>query len=117
MISLSHLSFVQCEQVKSQPEKRVEIKVSHSAVAIGTVGAGGGWRGGGVGAAPYLRHSKWEVEPIPLLSLSYAFLIRNRYPFIARLTESVPVDGWLSPGSNSRPPDDFLPHCLITEWF
>ena len=46
MIPLSHLSFVQCEQVKSQPEKRVEIKVSHSAVAIGTVGAGGGGGGG-----------------------------------------------------------------------
>ena len=112
MIPLSHLSFVQCEQVKSQPEKRVEIKVSHSAMAIGTVGAGGGG-----GTAPYLRRSKWKVEPIPLLSLSYAFLMRNRYPFIVGLTESVPVDGWLSPGSNSRPPDDFLPHCLITEWF
>ena len=45
MIPLSHLSFVQCEQVKSRPEKRVEIKVSDSAVAIGTVGAGVG--GGG----------------------------------------------------------------------
>ena len=114
MIPLSHMSFVQCEQVKSRPEKRVEIKVSDSAVAIGTVGAGVG--GGGV-PTPYLRRSKWKVEPIPLLSLSYSFLMRNRYPFIARLTESVPVDGWLSPGSNSRPPDDFLPHCLITEWF
>ena len=109
MIPLSHLSFVQCEQVNSQPEKRVEIKVSHSAVAIGTVV--------GVGAAPYLRRSKRKVEPIPLLSLFYTFLMRNRYPFIAGLTESFPVDGWLSPGSNSRHPDDFLPHCLITEWF
>ena len=45
MIPLSHLSFVQCEQVESRPEKRVEIKVSDSAVAIGTVGGGG--RGGG----------------------------------------------------------------------
>ena len=35
MIPLSHLSFVQCEQVKSRSEKRVEINVSHSAVAIG----------------------------------------------------------------------------------
>ena len=105
MILLSHLSFMQCEQVKSRPEKRVEIKVSDSAVAIGTVGAGVG------GATPYLRRSKWKVEPIPLLSLSYAFLMRNRYPFIAGLTKSVPVDGWLSPGSNSRPLDDFLPHC------
>ena len=46
MIPLSHLSFVQCEQVKSRPEKRVEIKVSYSAVAIWTEGAeGGGWGG------------------------------------------------------------------------
>ena len=117
MIPLSHLSFVQWEQVKSRPEKRVDIKVSHSAVAIGTVGAEGRGGGEGVGATPYLRRSKWKVEPIPLFSLSYAFLMRNRYPFIAGLTESVPVDGWLSPGSNSRPPDDFLPHCLITGWF
>ena len=50
MIPLSHLSFVQCEKVKSRPEKRVEIKVSHSAVALGIVGAGkgGGWCGGTV---------------------------------------------------------------------
>ena len=58
MIPLSHLSFVQCEQVKSRPEKRVEIKVSHSAVDLGTVGAGDG----GGGAAPYLRRSKWKVR-------------------------------------------------------
>ena len=49
MIPLSHLSFVQCEQVKSRPEKRVEIRVSHGAVAIGTVGGGGGGRGWGRG--------------------------------------------------------------------
>ena len=49
MIPLSHVSFVQCEQVKSRPEKSVEIKVSYSAVAIGTLGAveGGGEGGGG----------------------------------------------------------------------
>ena len=71
MIPLSHLSFVQCEQVKFQLDRKVEIKVSHIVVAVGTVGAG---------AAPYLRRSKWKMELIPLLSLSYAFLIRNRYP-------------------------------------
>ena len=49
MIPLSHLSFVQCAQVKSRPEKRVEIRVSHGAVAIGTVGGGGGGRGWGRG--------------------------------------------------------------------
>ena len=41
MISLSHLSFVQCEQVKFRPKKRVKIEVDHSAVAIGTVGVRG----------------------------------------------------------------------------
>ena len=38
MIPLSHL-FVQCEQVKFRPKKKVKIKVSHSVVAIGTVGS------------------------------------------------------------------------------
>ena len=69
---------MQCEQVKFWPEKKIEIKVSHSVVAVGTVGAG---------AAPYLRHSNWKVEPIPLNSLFYAHLIQNRYPFIVGLTE------------------------------
>ena len=45
MIPLSHLSFVQCVQVKVRAEKKVEIYVSHRVVAVGTVGAGGG--GGG----------------------------------------------------------------------
>ena len=47
MIPLFHLSFVQGEQVKCRPKKRVIIKVSHSAVAEGTVVCvcvgGGGW--------------------------------------------------------------------------
>ena len=47
MIPLSHLSFVQCEQVKLRPKRRVEIKVSRSVTAVGTVcvcveGGGGG---------------------------------------------------------------------------
>ena len=52
MIPLFHLSFAQGEQVKCRPKKRVIIKVSHSAVAEGTVvcvcvwGGGGGGRGG-----------------------------------------------------------------------
>ena len=37
MIPLFHLSFAQGEQVKCRPKKRVIIKVSHSAVAEGTV--------------------------------------------------------------------------------
>ena len=50
MIPLSHFSFVQCEQVKFRHEAKVEIKVSHSVVAVGTVEAV---------AAPYLRRGKW----------------------------------------------------------
>ena len=67
---------MQCEQVQFWPEKKVEIKVTHSVVAVGTLGAR---------AAPYLRHSNWKVEPIPLVSLFYAHLIQNRYPFIVGL--------------------------------
>ena len=67
MIPLSHLSFVQCEQVKSQPEKRVEIKVSHCAVAIGTVGAGGGGGHRILGVA----NGKWNPSlSFPCLMLS-----------------------------------------------
>ena len=36
MSPLSHLSFLQCEQVKFRPKK----KVSHSVVVVGTVGVG-----------------------------------------------------------------------------
>ena len=44
MIPMSHLSFVQCEQIKVRPKKNVKMKVSHSVVAVGIVA--GGWRGG-----------------------------------------------------------------------
>ena len=58
MIPLFHLSFVQGEQVKCRPKKRVIIKVSHSAVAEGTVvcvcvGGGGGGR-----SAKAIRHDR-----------------------------------------------------------
>ena len=43
MSPLSHLSFVQCEQVKFRPKKKVKIKVSHNVVAVGIVGWGVGW--------------------------------------------------------------------------
>ena len=46
MIPMSHLSFVQCEQIKFQPKTIVKMKVSHSVVAVGIVAGGGG---GGVG--------------------------------------------------------------------
>ena len=44
MSSVSHLSFVQCKQVKFRPKKRVKIKVSHGVVAVGRVGWGEGQR-------------------------------------------------------------------------
>ena len=47
MIPLFHLSFAQGEQVKCRPKKRVIIKVSHSAVAEGTVVCVCVWGGGG----------------------------------------------------------------------
>ena len=49
MIPMSHLSFVQCEQIKFRPKKNVKIEVSHSVVVVGTfareresAGRGGG---------------------------------------------------------------------------
>ena len=70
MIPLFHLSFAQGEQVKCRPKKRVIIKVSHSAVAEGTVvcvcvcvcvwgggGGGGGGEEGGRGAKA-IRHDR-----------------------------------------------------------
>ena len=46
MIPMSHLSFVQCKQIKFRPKKNVKMKVFHSVVAVGIV-AGGGVRDGG----------------------------------------------------------------------
>ena len=48
MIPLSHLSFVQCEQIKFRPKKNVKMEVSHSVVSVGIVArVGGGGRDGG----------------------------------------------------------------------
>ena len=44
MIHMSHLSFVQCEQIKFRSKKNVKMKVSHSVVAAWIVE---GMRGGG----------------------------------------------------------------------
>ena len=49
MIPMSHLSFVQCEQIKFRPKKNVRMKVSHSVVAVGIVAGGRGGGGGGCG--------------------------------------------------------------------
>ena len=53
MIPMSHLPFVQCEQIKFRPKKNVKMMISHSVVAVGTVaggrgGAGGARNGGGI---------------------------------------------------------------------
>ena len=47
MIPMSHLSFLQCEQIKFRPPKNVKMKISHSVVAVGIV-AGEAEGGGGV---------------------------------------------------------------------
>ena len=49
MVPMSHLSFVQCEQIKFRPKKNVKMKVSRSVVTVGIVVGGGGARDGGWG--------------------------------------------------------------------
>ena len=49
MIPMSHLSFVQCEQIKFRPKKNVRMKVSQSVVAVGIVAGGRGGAGRGRG--------------------------------------------------------------------
>ena len=67
MIPLSHLSFVQCEQVKFD-KKTVKIKVSHSVVAVGTecVCVGGGGGGGGERAKP-VKHDMILISAISII--------------------------------------------------
>ena len=55
MIPMSHLSFVQCEQIKFRPKKNVKMKVSHSVVAVGIV-AGGGSGERGTGDSCHVTH-------------------------------------------------------------
>ena len=48
MIPMSHMSFVQCEQIKFRLKKNVKTKASHSVVAVGIVaGKEGGSAGQG----------------------------------------------------------------------
>ena len=57
MIPMSHLLFVQCEQIKFRPKKNVTIKVSHSVVAVGgRVGRGGCGTGRGGGGIHVMSH-------------------------------------------------------------
>ena len=48
MIPMSHLSFVQCEQLKFRPKKIDKMKIYHGVVAVEIVG-GGKWEGGSCG--------------------------------------------------------------------
>ena len=59
---------------------KVNVKVSHSLIAVGAVG---------IRVPLYLGHSLWKAEPIALLSLAYPSLIRKRYPFTPGLIERV----------------------------
>ena len=45
MIPMSHMSFVQCEQIKFRPKTNVMMKVSHSVVTVGIVAGEGGSAG------------------------------------------------------------------------
>ena len=39
---MSHMSFVQCDQIKFRLKKNVKMKLSHSVVAVGIVAGGRG---------------------------------------------------------------------------
>ena len=56
MIPMSHMSFVQCEQIKFRPKKNVKMNVSHSVVAVRIVagGRGGGVRDGRIHVMPHM---------------------------------------------------------------
>ena len=56
MIPRSHLSFVQCEQIKFRPKKNVKMKVSHSVVAVGIVAGGRGGARDGWGKFMSISH-------------------------------------------------------------
>ena len=69
MIPMSHLSFVQCEQIKFRPKKNVKMKVSHSIVAVGIV-AGRGGGGGGRGNSCHVTHDMNFCNFFNLLSFT-----------------------------------------------
>ena len=58
MIPMSHLSFVQCEQIKFRTKKNVRMKVSHSVVAEGIVAWGRGARDAGGAGIHVMSHMK-----------------------------------------------------------
>ena len=78
MIPMSHLSFVQCKQIKFRTKKNVRMKVSHSVVAVGIVaggrGGGGGGRDGGRGNSCHVTYEMNFCNSFNLLS----FTISNK---------------------------------------
>ena len=56
MIPMSHLSFVQCEQLKFRPKKIDKMKVYHGVVAVGIVGVGVGGARDGWGNSCHVTH-------------------------------------------------------------
>ena len=62
MIPMSHLSFVQCEQIKFRPKKNVKMKVSHSVVAVGIVAGGRGSAGRGRGGGRNSCHVTHDMN-------------------------------------------------------
>ena len=74
MIPMSHLSFVQCEQIKFRPKKNVKMKLSHSVVAVGIVAVGRRGAGGRDGRdSCYVTHG---MNFCILICLVLPFLIK-----------------------------------------
>ena len=77
MIPMSHLSFVQCEQIKFRPKKNVKMKVSQSVVAVGIVAGGGGSAGRGSGGGGNSCHVTHDMNFCNFLNL-LSFTIPNK---------------------------------------
>ena len=79
MIPMSHLSFVQCEQIKFRPKKNIKMKVSHSVVAVGIVAVCvGGGRGRDGENSCHVTHDMHFCNFFNLLS----FTIPNKAEYI-----------------------------------
>ena len=74
MIPMSHLSFVQCEQLKFRPKKIDKMKVYHGVVAVEIVCVcvgGGGGEAGGAGRGGFM-----SCHTISLICLVLPSLIK-----------------------------------------
>ena len=76
MMPMSHLSFVQCEQIKFRPKKNVRMKVSHSVVAVGIVERGKGV-GRGTGRGGNSCHIEHDMNFCNFFNL-LSFTIPNK---------------------------------------